>query len=397
MKLFVQEEIVQNPTIFLSWCLERNEVEELKRRGAKNPCMLLSVVNDYGETDRYVVPLEEGATYIQLRRPRKNKILAIVIWRDDGNVSKIKNELLSRRVLYEVEVLDYLKENFLGKENYGDNHMLTRDIARLSTQSEIEVIVPENIFAKKPPKWEWWWVNLWFEREPKDQCQYRRRRFIAYTIQPPIVFLWVVLITFFRFLAAFMLLFCGLRNVNLKPIIHPFKYSSSDIWYYVEKNDSIFLTTKTGKPRHWLFLFFSPPIILIFLLAVIYIRVFFPEIPFFNLISKWYHYIIVTFIVMIIFVAMVYSIKIIFKFLKMIFNFLKPSVSTTPLTIRKIERKIESTYQEIKKKKEEKKEKELMQLLCDFKEEPRETREKKKTVYLRFLEIKAKLCKPFAL
>jgi len=389
MKLFVQKETVQNPTIFLGWCLEKNEIEEFKRRGAKNPCVLLSVVNDYGETDRYVVPLEEGATYIQLRRPGKNRILATVVWRDDGNISRIKNELLSQRVLYEVEVLDYLKENFLGKEDYSGNYMLTRDIARLSSQSEIKVIVPKNIFAKKPPKLEWWWVNLWFEKEPRDQCQYRRRRFIAYTIQPPIVFLWVVLITFFRFLAAFVLLFCGLRNVNLKPIIHPFEYSSSDIWYYVEKNDSIFLRTKTGKPRHWLFLFFSPPIILIFLLAVIYIRVFFPEIPFFNLISKWYHYIIVTFLVMIIFVAMVYSIKIIFKFLKMIFNFLKPSVSTTPLTIRKIE----STYQEIKKKKEEKKEKELMELLCDFKEEePR-----KKTVYLRFLEIKAKVCKPFAL
>jgi hypothetical protein len=197
---------------------------------------LISIVNDYGETDRYICPLERGITCIPLKRPGKNKILSTIIWREDGNIRIIKKELLprsayvwkvenglisSKEVLHKVRVLDYSKKKFRGEKNNCD-YILTDNILRLSSQTEIEVIMPENVnfFAKEPPTWKLKWINLWFKNLPEDQCQYRKRCLIAYTIQPPIVFLWFVLTTLFRLMVYFLkIIFKFLKSSILSLIL----------------------------------------------------------------------------------------------------------------------------------------------------------------------------------
>jgi hypothetical protein len=58
----------------------------------------------------------------------------------------------------------------------------------LAAIAELKLRVPAEIFAPRPKSWLsrilWKWVNLWHDQEPVDECAYRRRMMIAFTVQP---------------------------------------------------------------------------------------------------------------------------------------------------------------------------------------------------------------------
>ncbi len=408
MKLIISETQVQDATIPVRWCLDRNELEKLKEQEVKNPSLLLVVTtpsgNEWTEVDRYLIPLDQMLAYVQFHKPGKNRILAAVVWRLDGDVSKLKELFFERSSYhrYEKNVLTYN-----GKSFQRDNCQWEF----IGGETELEVVVPKELFAKEPPAWEKWWVNKFFETKPRDQCQYRRRRMIAYTIQPPIVFLVVIFVSICRILAAGALLFLGKRKVDLRPIIHPFLYHNSDVWQHTTA--SVFLRDAKGKRHHWLVTFFSPPVFLAFLATLVVVKLIFPSLP----LMQWWHYLISSLVAMVGIVAIVYALFTVFFIPYSLFRL------TFPVKIKKswveewgewierqINRQMEKRYAEEDAKKEEKRrlaeeEKsrlraELEQLLvCNGEFVPKLSAlpRKKRTVYLRFQDLKVKVCKPFAL
>ena len=237
MKLFIETEI-QSGSVPVRWCVEREELEELKKRGVLDTYILLVVVplegmgRSYAES-RYLVKLDQMMEFITFYRPGRHKIFGAIVW--DGNESEMKKIFLSRsdKGVFKMELYDYWASFKSELDNF--RSCLSRWWNRSIGLTEIEVMVPKEVFAKEPPKWEQKWVNMFFKEPAKNQCEYRKRRIFAYTVQPPFVILfggvYVVAVCLFRFLVVLFLLLCGTRGINFRPIIHPIKMENRDIWW----------------------------------------------------------------------------------------------------------------------------------------------------------------------
>ena len=186
MKLIVSSEEVGSPTVPLRWCITPDEVQHLKQEKMLNPHLLLVAIHGDWEVDRQLVPLSQMLTYVTFSRSGKNRLAACIV----SNSESVKE----------------LKKRYLGKDEYGHYNCNVFEDGRLQVgyaQTGVTVQVAKEFFAKEPAAWERFWVNLWFETRQRDQCQFRRRRMLAYSIQPPLVLLYVTAKILFRFLAAF--------------------------------------------------------------------------------------------------------------------------------------------------------------------------------------------------
>lgn len=243
-----QDRAVQNAIVPVRWCVERETLEVLRQKGVKKPYVLIVVPSEFGEDDRWLAPLEQLVEYVQFQRSGKNYILATIVWikEDDLPFNLDRMFLWKKSDKYKKHLVDFDYQSDDSDGGYKKINPELRSIGDRLGFTRIEVVVPEQLFAKKAPEWEQRWVNLWYESKPKDQCQYRKRRVLAYTIQPPAILLWMMLKTLFCvILAAFLLMF-GMRGVSLKPLIHPFRNDAGDVWRDVKKNGSVFLPELFG-------------------------------------------------------------------------------------------------------------------------------------------------------
>lgn len=184
LKLIVESTESASPTIPVRWCVDRATLEEMQRRGVRHPYVLLVVRSEEQSRreQRMLVPMHELASYVSFVLPGKNTVYAILVYPPGGTLDRrltekwLWSEFLSR------SLGDYNTSLF----NPVDGSLLSYMTGGHAATS-VTVSVPAELFAPKPPSWEKEWVNLWFESAPKDQCAYRRRRVIAYTIQPPIM------------------------------------------------------------------------------------------------------------------------------------------------------------------------------------------------------------------
>ena len=77
--------------------------------------------------------------------------------------------------------------------------------------------MPAGLFAKEPSALEKSWVNHFFRSKSPDQCSFRRRRMFAYTVQPFIIFFqWLA-----RLAVTLVALLFGARNISAEPLLHP--------------------------------------------------------------------------------------------------------------------------------------------------------------------------------
>ena len=88
----------------------------------------------------------------------------------------------------------------------------------------MSVSVPAGAFAKEPPQWEKNWVNYWFRQKPQDQCEYRRRRLLSYTVQP-VAFALMLVVRFLMLLVSSLWLS---RGMSFKYLLHPIRYDMVD-------------------------------------------------------------------------------------------------------------------------------------------------------------------------
>jgi hypothetical protein len=80
--------------------------------------------------------------------------------------------------------------------------------------TSIDVDIPKECFASEPPEWEKGWVNFFFRHKSVDQCDYRKRRILAYTVQPIALSVAVVAIFLARFFIVLLLQLFLFKKVN---------------------------------------------------------------------------------------------------------------------------------------------------------------------------------------
>jgi hypothetical protein len=214
--------------------------------------VLLSIVHETaGEVDRHVVPLDAMMDYIRFTRPGKYAIHALVIYN-----SKKKNEQNKERArllekdtprAYRVNLTQYTHLNEGSKYSFhpewieGNNGLLCH--------GDIDVEVPAEFFAKKPPAWVNSWAHCLITEQVVDQCSLRKRLIFAFTLQPFIVLFllalkYVVLIPAYTVLKLLVAVFAtligirpktrrqpdGVQAVNWKAVFGGLDSSVPDVW-----------------------------------------------------------------------------------------------------------------------------------------------------------------------
>lgn len=264
----MQSPVVQSPSIPVRWCVDEETRKVLAGKGVINPHVLLVTIYDSMEKDRQLVPLENVMTYVQFQSPGPNTIAATIVWAEDGNKNTLWKKFLKKEDgAFETDLVYPSSGNFVGEE-----------LENSCGEDSVEVFVPEGLFAQKP--FDWNYVNYGFSREPKDQCEFRKRRIYSYTLKPffeafKFVSLWVI-----GFLGVLIMLSIGVRpsRINWRILFfHPWVslklYAVWDnfylkhrypreAWYYLQKHwkttkyeTLVLFTPWVSLPAVWIILY----------------------------------------------------------------------------------------------------------------------------------------------
>lgn len=270
-RLIVNHPGQADATMELAWCLDKEMIQLLQGKRIRNPYLLIVVAEIHRtypyhkEISRSFIPLSQGLKYIEFPRPGKFAIAATIIWskkydrlRKDAERSLASNLFCRFGRGYSLELVNGYSDSVFSFEELN----ASKEVASLSdTEHEqqlavvkIHINVSADLFAKEPPRWLWWWTNLWHESTPRNECFWRRRFFVAFIIQPPCVALWILLKAIICLVGSAFLFFIGRRYISLKPIIHPFYLGIDEISDASDDDDNYYTSTKidgTKRPVFW--------------------------------------------------------------------------------------------------------------------------------------------------
>jgi hypothetical protein len=200
----------------VSWCLDLETIKFLADYNVKDPQIIIVVAPDgpgyhVKKESRTVANLKDLMAYVEFRTPGPTKIWAFISLLDRGEAKK---KYLRRE--YGAYYTDVLSWDGSCIENI--------PWINQTSAKPVSVDVPKGIFAAEPPAWEKTWVNHFFSDKSVDQCAFRRRRLFAYLVQPLLIFGSILIRAFFLLIA----LLVGAKDTSLMPLIHPLKYDLGD-------------------------------------------------------------------------------------------------------------------------------------------------------------------------
>jgi|SRR5665213_1762815 len=203
-------------TIPITWCGDKELLADLADSGVMDPQVVICIapVNNYHikKEVRKVVPLKELMTYVELQCSGENRIYAFVSYRDKKEARNWyllrSNGSYDSSILME-DGLDYRKEI-------------------VAEAAPISVNVPSEHFAKEPSEFEKRYVNHFFRNKPLDQCDFRKRRLFAYTIQPLVLF-FIAIPRIAALLLAALIADAGFFEV-LKRLFSPLTHTIETTW-----------------------------------------------------------------------------------------------------------------------------------------------------------------------
>lgn len=177
-ELRLTENEVQTGSIPITWCIDRKWAEE---NYGKNCWVLIAVAppRKSGKTAEWRgwARLTDMMAFITFYRPGKNRIMARVT----KSKSDIEQWMERSDGTWKYDVF-----NFPNDWESEDSSKYLR--AKIWVDSRLwnymDVDLPAECFAKEPPEWEKTWVNFFFKKKSVDQCEYRKRRMFAYSLQP---------------------------------------------------------------------------------------------------------------------------------------------------------------------------------------------------------------------
>lgn len=265
LELHVSSNDVTSGSVGIGWCVSPDTLKMLSDRRVKNPGIVLVTAPkgsldksspDYKEF-RTVVPLKDLVGYVSFKTPGQNNIWGFLV----SNIKQAKEKFLEKhhisgweRPILNDEATDWPQHN-LGRLNPGYDPYFHNDEIKELISEPVEVYVPKECFAPEPAEWEKTWVNYFFTRRVMDQCEFRRRRMLAYTVQPIVVL--------FNILARFVLLVLstlfGLRGWSIQPLLHPLMTPFADAIEVVDPNHGTYFIGRGGNQVvNWLRLPFMP-------------------------------------------------------------------------------------------------------------------------------------------
>lgn len=192
LQLLVDSKRNAETSIALSWCLDRQTIQEIQRNpDIREAYLLLIVVSKQGSQyyesrnvyQRQVVKLADPMTYIRFYKPGEHYILATICWQPPTHGNSPQSLIYRGRHGYRSHVQRYNLTEVSDEQNkmleiFDPLEFPHREFAFLRVE------VAAGHFAKQPPQWIFDWVNLYYETAPRDQCQFRNRAIWAFTLKP---------------------------------------------------------------------------------------------------------------------------------------------------------------------------------------------------------------------
>ena len=360
-ELQVSNNDVTGGTIPVSWCVNVETLNYLATKGVKNPMVVLVVAPDgpsYNRRKEYrtVVPLKDLMAYVEFRTVGKVKIWGFIS--EQGKLAK--DQYLSRGH-------DGFVQDLLNSDGTDWGFWFQRNDEKGSVidvfAEPLSVVVPEECFAPEPSAIEKRWVNWLFQDKCVDQCHFRKRRLFAYTVQPFIMLLNMLMRTVLLLVA----LLIGARKVSLEYMLHPLTTSPLDSFDMLD-DGSIFIDKKYYGWKRYRFLP-GMPVIAAAIMGVVL------------LLSKLHAWMIPLFGLGVIAGLAVLALAGVFGW-KAFANYLdrraKRIAAATPW------------YMEAE---------EMDLIVCNGHKKATTVSQlpaKKRTVYLRFMDLKSKVCRPFS-
>lgn len=286
----------------LSWCLSPDLAERMRQQGVDNAYMLIVVSNGGVEITRDVVPLMDLMTYVQFRRPGQNEIHATVVYGSEVKKKLRKKEDGGQYQCQVLEERDPMLDSHRNVEGWLDFAELAkefeRDEAELMAESEarqevllslnfssmrrlpeegtLRVEVPKEMFAKEPSKFRQWWVNqLPWERRPHDQCHFRKRTIVSI----PLVPVWLAVkgalalgLELVSFAYLLFLVVMGSRELDFRPFRHPFNCAPWEVEGV--NNTSMWYMREDGSPTSAFAFFVNPATITVLVSALAILKAF---------------------------------------------------------------------------------------------------------------------------
>lgn len=232
-QLQVSETDVTNGTIAVSWCLDHEMLNELAKHNVVDPQVIICVapVNNYYPSKEYrkIVPLKDLMTYIEFRSVGKNRIWGLISYKSPKEARDFYLE--KKNGDFKSSILNFDGDKYAAWLRVEDAEVSVKEEGFKDLSEPLTVMVPEGVFAPEPKEWEKIWVNHFFRSKVVDQCDFRRRRIFAYTVQPLIMLL-SMLGRLCMTILSFGLL---LKGFTLQYILHPLTYKLSDTTDMFEK------------------------------------------------------------------------------------------------------------------------------------------------------------------
>jgi len=252
--LFIDEKAsAGDSTAAVRWCICPPVFEAIKKKSELTPYLLLVVTDEEGhEVRRSLLPLAQEMEFISFSLPGRFRIQATVACLDKDGVKWILET-------------DHWGKCRLRLTGYGGDLCTDLPLGIVCEgYGEIFVNVAKEFFAKKPPHWLWWWGNLWHEMSPKDQCQFRKRCILAFSLQPLVVAIYLPILILIRLCVAFFFAVgIGVRGLDFGAIVHPFSAKTGDVLAGTCIADSIFFTEEAGGVHPRFFVPFMPIVVVV--------------------------------------------------------------------------------------------------------------------------------------
>lgn len=213
-ELHVADKNISTGSVAIGWCVSKETLDALHTLGNKTPHVVLVLAPagdayDPSKEIRKIVPLKDLVAYMDFNRSGEMKIWGFIA--KDSTSKYVKDRWLSQ------SGSEYAYSVLL---NSGSDYRLAYEKDGLEFADPISVIIPEQAFAAPPAEWEKNWVNHFFSKKPQDQCSFRRRRLLAYTLQP-LVFMGDLIAK--MFITLFALLW-GARDFSLSYLAQPYTH-----------------------------------------------------------------------------------------------------------------------------------------------------------------------------
>lgn len=242
-KLIIDSEtrVIENANLKLRWCTNKKTEELIKKAiigthwSLDNLHILFVTITKGKETGRHLVPIKNTVTFLPLQKAGKTEIHALMIL---GSTKQLQQYYLSRSSgRYSSDIVDV----FSGK---------IKTQRKPITQTKLKIIVPENLFGKKPSSTEKKWLNRYHTWDMQNECHIRKARLFAYILWP-LLFPFDVIYNFtIRFIFWLTAALC-LINASIIPVITPWKennkWSPEDLF---DIDNSILSYSKKTKKGH---------------------------------------------------------------------------------------------------------------------------------------------------